>query len=76
MRTLRIYSPNFAVYDTAVLPIVIVLYITALIVAVCVLSRVGLFETPQTVAHQAPVHGISQARILEWAVISSSRGFS
>ena len=28
--------------------------------------------TPQTVAHQAP-HGISQARILEWVVISISR---
>ena len=55
MRTLRIYSLNFAVYDTAVLPIVIVLYITSFIVAVCVLSRVGLFATPQTVAHQAPL---------------------
>ena len=29
------------------------------------------FETPWTVAHQAPsVHGISQARMLEWVAIS------
>ena len=32
------------------------------------------FATPWTVACQVPVHGISQARILEWAVISYSRG--
>ena len=31
---------------------------------------------PWTVARQAPVHGISQARILEWAATSSSRGSS
>ena len=30
------------------------------------LSRVRLFMTPWTVARQAPAHGISQARILEW----------
>ena len=29
------------------------------------LSRVQLFMTPWTVAHQAPVHGIFQAKILE-----------
>ena len=35
------------------------------------------FETPWTVARQAlPTHGISQARILEWVAISSSRGSS
>ena len=35
------------------------------------------FETPWTVAWQAPsVHGISQARILEWVSISFSRGSS
>ena len=55
MRTLRIYSPNFAVYDTAVLTTLIVLYVTSLIAAVCVLSRVGLFATPWTVACQAPL---------------------
>ena len=33
--------------------------------------------TPWTVAHQAPlVHGISQARVLEWVAISFSRGSS
>ena len=41
------------------------------------LSRVLLFPTPWTVAHQAPpVHGVSQARTLEWAAISFSRGSS
>ena len=35
------------------------------------------FATPWTVAHQAPLSmGILQARILEWVVISSSRGSS
>ena len=34
--------------------------------------------TPWTIAHQGPpsVHGISQARILEWVAISFSRGSS
>ena len=37
-------------------------------------SRVSLFMTRWTVACQAPsVHGILQARILEWVAISSSR---
>ena len=41
------------------------------------LSRVQLFATPWTVAYQAPVlHGILQARILEWVAISFSRGSS
>ena len=40
-------------------------------------SRVQLFVTPWTVACQAPsVHGILQARILEWVAIPFSRGFS
>ena len=35
------------------------------------------FATPWTIAHQAPsVHGISEARILEWVAISFSRGSS
>ena len=38
--------------------------------------HVQLFATSWTVAHQAPVHGIFQARILEWVVISFSRGSS
>ena len=43
----------------------------------CMLCPVRLFVTPWTLAHQAPlVHGISQARILEWIVISYSRGSS
>ena len=36
------------------------------------LSRVWLFATPRTVAHQAPVHGSFQARVLEWVAISFS----
>ena len=40
------------------------------------LSRVLLFVTSWTAAHQAPVHWISQARILEWVAISFSRGSS
>ena len=39
------------------------------------LSRVRLFVTPWTVAHQAPLSmGILQARILEWLAIPCSRG--
>ena len=40
------------------------------------LSCVQLCATPWTVAHQAPlsVHGILQARILEWVAMPSSRG--
>ena len=38
------------------------------------LSRLRLFVTPWTVAHQAPQSmEILQARILEWVAISSSR---
>ena len=38
------------------------------------LSHVKLFETPRTVAHQAPLSmEILQARILEWAALPSSR---
>ena len=44
------------------------------------LSRVRLFVTPWTVAYQAlrslSVHGIFQARVLEWVAISFSRGSS
>ena len=41
------------------------------------LSHVWLFVTPWTVAYQAPlVHGIFQAIVLEWIVISFSRGSS
>ena len=39
-------------------------------------SRVWLFATPWTIACQASVHGILQARIPEWAVSSFSRGSS
>ena len=39
----------------------------------CVLSHVQLFPT---VACQAPIRGIFQARILEWVAISFSRGSS
>ena len=38
---------------------------------------IWLSVTPWTVAHQAPLlHGISQARILEWVAIAYSRGSS
>ena len=38
------------------------------------LSRVQLFATPCTIAHQAPLSmGILQARILKWVAMSSSR---
>ena len=38
-------------------------------------SRVQLFATLLTVAHQAPLSmGILQARILEWVAMPSSRG--
>ena len=40
------------------------------------LSSVGFFETLWTVAHQAPLHGILQARILERVAIPFSRGSS
>jgi len=43
----------------------------------CVLGHAGLFATPQTIACQGPlVHGIFQARILEWVAISYSKGYS
>ena len=42
-----------------------------------VLSRVQLFEAPWTTgAHGAPVHGILQAKILEWVAMPSSRASS
>ena len=40
------------------------------------LSHLRLFVTPWTVTHQAPVHGILQARILEQVAFSFSRGSS
>ena len=41
------------------------------------LSRVRLFATPWTIAHQAPPSmGFFQARVLEWVAISFSRRFS
>ena len=39
-------------------------------------NRVQLFVIPWTVACQAPVHGFTQARILEWVAMPSSRGSS
>ena len=47
--------------------------VICMFVCVHALSHVQLFATPWTVAHQAPsVHGIFQARILEWVAISFS----
>ena len=46
-------------------------------VYVRMLSHIHLFATPWNIAHRAPlVHGIFQARILEWVAISFSRGSS
>ena len=51
----------------------------------CILSLVQFFVTPRTVAHYSSIHGVAypwidssvhgifQARILEWVAISSSR---
>ena len=38
------------------------------------LSRVRLFATPWSIAHQGPLHGIFQARTLEWVAISFIQG--
>ena len=44
-------------------------------VHLCTLWRVQLFETPMDCSWPgSSVHGISQARILEWVAISSFRG--
>ena len=46
---------------------------------VCVLSRfsrVGILVTPWTVALQAPLSMILQARVLQWVAIPFSRGSS
>ena len=44
-------------------------------VCVCVFSRVQLFMTPWTTAHQAPLSvGFPRARILEWVTILFSGG--
>ena len=40
------------------------------------LSHVWLFTTPWTILPGSPVHGILQARILEWVAIPFSRGSS
>ena len=40
-------------------------------------ESVQFFANPWTVAHQAPlVHGMLQARILEWIAMPSSKGLS
>ena len=56
------------------------IYVCGVCVCVCVhaLICVQFFATPWTVAHQArsSVHGISQARMLQWVAISFSRGSS
>ena len=45
-------------------------------VCVCVLIYVQLCDLMNFNPPGSSVHGISQARILEWVAISSSRGFS
>ena len=61
---------------------VIVWYVKCVCVCVCVCMRVcaqscpTLFDPMECSPPGSPVHGIIQARILEWAAISSSRGSS
>ena len=56
----------------------IILVHDSVVVVVQSISRVHLFVTPWTVCSPlgSSVHGISQARILEWVAISFSRGSS
>ena len=49
---------------------------TAVLPGAYMLSHFQLFVTLWTVALQTPVHGIFQARIMEWVAISSSKGSS
>ena len=50
---------------------------TGIVVVVESLSHVQLFGNPMGCSPSGPsVHGISQARILEWVAISFSRGSS
>ena len=55
-------------------------FLTSELESVCVFSRSVVsdsLQSPQTATHQAPLSTvISQARILEWVAISSSRGSS
>ena len=51
----------------------LLLYLFNTVVIVQLLSHVRLFVTPWTIARGSSVHGISQARILEWVAISFSR---
>ena len=52
-------------------------FLNVIITALCLLSTVQLFFDPMDCSQPgSPVHGISQARILEWVAISSSRGSS
>ena len=53
-----------------------VVYTNVLVIS-CVLRQVRLFVTTWTIACQAPlVHGIFQARILEWIAIFLLQGIS
>ena len=52
-------------------------YLIGCSLKVCVLSRVKLFATPQTVVCQAPLSmEFSRQEYLEWVIISFSRGSS
>ena len=51
--------------------------VSSLHACLCMLSHVWLFVAPSTIARQAFLgNGISQARILEWVAMPSSRGSS
>ena len=81
VRTHEVHPLNKYLHtETVLLTTGIVLHRRVLELLLCVcawsLSRVQLFATPCTMAHQAPLSmGIPQARILEWIAMPSSRGF-
>ena len=72
---------NYILYIVNMLYILYIFfnYIFCVIYLLFLLSQYVIsysFATLQTVAHQAPLSGISQARILQWVAISFSRGSS
>ena len=69
------YSVNHAINRCSVIkPLLFHLQSAGKVVAVQSLSCVQLYATPQIITHQAPIHGISQTRLLEWVAISFYRG--
>ena len=67
-------SDRVKMFDKMLFKMSSYIFINTICCLVAVMS--DSFATPWTMAHQAPVHGISQARILEWVAISFFRGSS